>query len=239
MVATQRVNLKPCETTWAHKLDRVELTDHRGVCIGEALRCSLCRLLFHGYRVFSPSELAALYMQDRPDLILDSTREVDMQKLEEIQERLVAVSVGEHYREKTRDLIQLAIAERLETAVVQMSLMNGFLDGILTEMKKQNGDKKPTIPFLEGMEAAAKRMGAEVVKVDLSKTPTASLSSFYEGLYSPDARERDEAALGIADFDDPKSIPAIHAAIEREPSPHMKANLVQVLDQLEATRLES
>lgn len=44
-----------------------------------------------------------------------------MENLKELRDRLEPLTVKEPYREKTRDLIQLAIAERL--------------DGILTEMK--------------------------------------------------------------------------------------------------------
>ena len=57
-----------------------------------------------------------------PDLILDSTREVEtMQNLADLKERMSGNQAGNHYDKRTELLVQLAIAERL--------------DGILTEMK--------------------------------------------------------------------------------------------------------
>ena len=56
-----------------------------------------------------------------------------MQDLEELKHELKQAKVPGGFM--MENLIQIAIAERLETAVVQMSLMNGFLDGILTEIQ--------------------------------------------------------------------------------------------------------
>lgn len=50
---------------------------------------------------------------------------------------------------------------------------------------------------------------------------------------------RDGAGLGISFLDDPKSISVLERAIDREPNDELKEDLIQVLEQLEETLLES
>ncbi len=50
---------------------------------------------------------------------------------------------------------------------------------------------------------------------------------------------RDGAGLGISFMDDPQSIPVLEEAIERECNEELKEDLIQVLEQLQETLLES
>ncbi|MCY3778917.1 MAG: hypothetical protein OXG78_01285 [Chloroflexi bacterium] len=50
---------------------------------------------------------------------------------------------------------------------------------------------------------------------------------------------RDGASLGLSFMDDPLSIPALKKAIQRESNQELKEDLIEVLEQLQETRLES
>jgi len=56
------------------------------------------------------------------------------------------------------------------------------------------------------------------------------------GLYSPSARVRDGATLGLAYLDDPIAITPLKYAIERESVPELRQDMEQVLAQLEDTQ---
>ena len=57
-------------------------------------------------------------------------------------------------------------------------------------------------------------------------------------LFSQDSLLRDAAALGLASMDDPQALPYLRKAIENETEPALRDNLIQVLEQLEATVAE-
>lgn len=54
-------------------------------------------------------------------------------------------------------------------------------------------------------------------------------------LRCPSARVRDSAALGLASLDDPRSIPYLRQAIQQERVAELQEDMLQVLEQLEAT----
>lgn len=54
-------------------------------------------------------------------------------------------------------------------------------------------------------------------------------------LQSLSSRVKDAAGLGLASLDDPKSIPALQKAIDKETVPELRENLEQVLEQLNET----
>jgi len=56
------------------------------------------------------------------------------------------------------------------------------------------------------------------------------------GLYSPSARVRDGATVGLAYLDDPVSITPLRYAIQREPVSELRRDMEQVLSQLEETQ---
>ncbi len=58
-------------------------------------------------------------------------------------------------------------------------------------------------------------------------------------LKSSHAWLKDSAGLGLSFMDDPRSIPALELATERETNEELKEDLLQVLEQLKETRLES
>lgn len=58
-------------------------------------------------------------------------------------------------------------------------------------------------------------------------------------LASRSAWARDGAGLGLASLDDPQSIPALEMAIAKESNQELREDLLQVLEQLKDTLLES
>lgn len=60
-----------------------------------------------------------------------------------------------------------------------------------------------------------------------------------QGLKSPTSRVRDGAILGLASLNDPDALPALEHAIQQETIPELRADMVEVLEQLKQSRLET
>ena len=72
--------------------------------------------------------------------------------------------------------------------------------------------------------------------IDHPRTHHNRLVTLIGSLQSEDVRIRDAASLGIAALGDSSALYAVEAALEREPSDHLREDLQLVVDQLRATR---
>ncbi|MBI3909963.1 MAG: HEAT repeat domain-containing protein [Armatimonadetes bacterium] len=73
-------------------------------------------------------------------------------------------------------------------------------------------------------------------RIDYYSSRASRLWLLERSLASGSARIRDGAALGLAAMDEPHAIPFVSAAIQVERIPELRADLTQVLEQLESTR---
>lgn len=69
-------------------------------------------------------------------------------------------------------------------------------------------------------------------------THRARLKLLEHGLFSPSARIRDGAILGLASMDDPRAMRSLEQAIEDEEVPELHDDMMDVLEQLRDTLLE-
>jgi len=100
----------------------------------------------------------------------------------------------------------------------------------------------PALNILVG-QLASGLLPAEVVsetarvlgRIEHPPTRAARMAVIESCLASPLAPVRDGAVVGLSHLDDPAAIPLLRRAIERESCGGLRADMQQVLDQLEAT----
>lgn len=139
--------------------------------------------------------------------------------------------------------------------------LNGLIDNLFYRAKAEEYEEGEESEFTLALEKVIKTYGnyalVNIGKIILSdqcdqevknktllkfgnishnQTHTNRLRLLENCLDAPSSYTRDAASLGIASLDDPRSIPAIKAAIERENIPELREDLILVLEQLQDTK---
>ena len=134
--------------------------------------------------------------------------------------------------------------------IVAESAWENFADGMESALSRKihsmirarGGEAVEAIGALIKNELADAEAAEEILRqVGYSEdAPTydARLELLVDCLFSPKARVRDAASLGIAGMDDPAAIDALETALANEPTEFIRYSLTLVLEQLRETEKE-
>lgn len=141
----------------------------------------------------------------------------------------------EEIRRKTETLFQAARGQYFEDGVE-----SEFSNGLSALVEKHGEAVIKTIARLADSEIVHAEVMSEALRwlgrMNHPSTYHSRLWLLEGSLFSPSARVRDGAALGLAAMDDPHALTYLKQAIQMEKQAELREDLKQVLTQLEASK---